>query len=75
MFGGGAAPARVIDEVGGVGLRGAGERARADADQAEFGAVGLTRQQFAAGGEYASCQLGRRAERAGAGAQAEVGGF
>ena len=37
------------------------ERADADADQAEFGAVGLARQQFAAGGEDPRRELGRAA--------------
>ena len=63
MLGGGAAGAAVVDEIGGVGVRGAGERADADADQAEFGAVGLARQQLAPGGEDPPRQLGRRSER------------
>ena len=49
--------------------------ARADADQPEARAVGLALEQVARGGEDAAGELGRRVQRAGAGADFEVRGF
>ena len=64
-----------IDQVGGVGLLGVVEVRQPDPDQAEARAVGLARQQILARREDARGQLRRLAERAGAGADAEVGGL
>ena len=51
-----------VDEIGRVGLLGRGQRARADAEQAEFRAVGFAFKQAARGGKDFSGELGGRAE-------------
>ena len=51
-----------VDEIGGVGLISAGERAHADAEQTEFRAVGFAFEQRAGGGEDFAGKL-RRARR------------
>jgi len=73
VLGGGAAFAALIDEIGRIGILRGRERADTDADQAESRRPGFARQQFAAGVEYLCGELGRRAERARAGAQAKIG--
>ena len=49
-----------VDQVGGIGLIGRDQRARADADQPEARAVGLALEQVARGGENAAGELRRR---------------
>src|SRR5579871_3777454 len=66
------ARAAAVDEVGRIRVGGRGERGDADAEEAEFRAVGLALEQLAPGGKDLRRQLGRRRERAGAGAQAEI---
>src|ERR1043166_1245094 len=66
------APARLVEEVAGIGLVGFDDVGDADADQAEARAVGLARQKIAAGGEYLLRKLRWIGEPAGAGADLEL---
>ena len=65
----------VIDEITGIGLIRRCEPTYADAEEAEFGAVGFAFEKVARGGEDFSRELRRRAERMRAGAKPEISGF
>src|SRR5262249_15562695 len=75
MLGRLVARAAAVDQVGRVGVRGGGERRGAGAEQAEFRAVRLALEQLAPGRKDLRGELGRRRERAGARAQAEIRGL
>ena len=64
-----------VDEVGGIGLIGGDQRARADADQPEARAVGFALEQIARGGEDAAGELGGRVKRARPRANFEIRGL
>src|SRR5262249_18834068 len=75
MLGRLVARAAAVDQVGGIGVGGRGQRRDADAEQAEFRAVRLALEQLAAGRKDLRGELGRRRERAGARAQAKIRGL
>src|SRR5712691_10116738 len=64
-----------VEEVGEIGLIDGCERRHGNANQAEFGAIGLAGEKVAAGREDDGGELGRATERLGAGPDAEVCGL
>jgi hypothetical protein len=65
----------VVDEIAGIGMIRRCEPTYADAEEAEFGAVGFAFEKAACGGENLGGELRRRTERMRAGTKPEISGF